>query len=263
MPALLELQRQFARAVLGGELASDAAELDIAGEPAGLALYRNNCLSNLTRALALNFPAVQRLVGNEFFEGAARQFIAQDPPASASLDDYGCEFAAFLADFAPAAGLSYLADVARLEWAVSRALHAPAAAGLEVGRLVALDAASTAELRFVPQPAISLLRLQTPADAIWRAVLDRDEAAMSALDVTGGPTYVLIERSQHGVEVRRLDAALWRLTQRLCAGEPLHQVLTAAQADLLGTDQINAMLADHLAHERFIDIMPPTAERAS
>ena len=44
-------------------------------------------------------------------------------------------FPEFLARFPPAASLAYIADVARLEWAVNRALHAPDAAPLDVARL--------------------------------------------------------------------------------------------------------------------------------
>jgi hypothetical protein len=263
MPALLEWQRDFARAVLAGAPALVREELGITSDPAArLAIYRNNYLSNLVRALTLNFPAVQRLVGSDFFAAAAQEFINQYPPASACLDDYGQAFAPFLTHFAPAAALSYLPDVARLEWAVSRALHASEATGLQVSRLAALDAAAMAEVRFVPQPGISLLRLDTPADAIWRAVLDQDEAAMAAVDLSGAAVHVLIERSQGAVEVRRLTSPAWRLTQRLCAGEPLHEVL-ASRDELLAGDQINALLADHLAHARFIDIVAPNGEQSS
>jgi hypothetical protein len=261
MPALLEWQRDFARALLAAEPALVRQELRIAGDAAArVAIYRNNCLSNLVRALTLNFPVVQRLVGEDFFAAAAQEFITQYPPASACLDDYGQAFAQFLRNFSAARTLSYLPDVARLEWAVSRALHAPEAEGLEVARLAALDAASMAEVRFVPQPSISLLRLDSPADAIWRAVLDQDEAAMAAVDLNGAAVHVLIERRQGAVEVRRLTPAAWGLTQRLCAGEPLHEVL-ASRDELLGGDQIDALLADHLAHARFIDIVASTVEQ--
>lgn len=263
MPALLEWQRDFARALLAGEPGRASEELGITRDAAArVAIYRNNCRSNLVRALTLNFPAVQRLVGSDFFAGAAQEFISQYPPASACLDDYGQPFALFLTHFAPASALGYLPDVARLEWAVSRALHASAVAGLDVSGLAGLDPVAMGEVRFVAQAALSLLRLDTPADAIWRAVLAQDEAAMAAVDLRGGPVHVLIERSQDGVEVRRLTGAAWRLTQRLCAGEPLQEVLASGD-ELPAPDQINALLADHLAHGRFIDFIAATGEGSS
>ena len=98
------------------------------------------------------------------------------------------------------------------------------------------------------------LRLATPADAVWRAVLDQDEAAMAAVDPSAGPVYLLIEREEEGVAVRRLPLPAWQFTRRLCAGETLQQVLDQAAGEMSSIDEINALLADHLARARFIAI---------
>src|SRR6266511_6000519 len=103
-----------------------------------LDVYRNTFASVLTTALRLSYPAVHRLVGAEFFEGASRIFIEGSPPKSACLDDYGTEFPGFLVDFPPAASLPYLPGVARLEWAVNRALHADDVEPLDASRLASL-----------------------------------------------------------------------------------------------------------------------------
>ena len=49
-----------------------------------LDVYRNTFLSSLTTALRISYPAVHRLVGGEFFEGAAQSFI-QAPAAARRL----------------------------------------------------------------------------------------------------------------------------------------------------------------------------------
>jgi hypothetical protein len=134
MPALRELQQQIACALLDDAAATTFAAT-LALDPSVLTIYRNTRLGTLTRALATAFPAVRALVGEDFFEAAARQFIRAEPPATACLDDYGERFAAFLAQLPPAAGIAYLADVARLEWAVNRALHAPDGPVLELAAL--------------------------------------------------------------------------------------------------------------------------------
>jgi len=241
MPALRELQSTFARALLDGAAGEDASE------PQRMAIYRQTALSALSNALSLTFPAVQRLVGAGFFDTAAQEFIRSHPPVSACLNDYGRGFAEFLPQFPHAAGLAYLADVARLEWAVNCALHAPDAAPLDLAALAALAPAQMAAVRFVPHPSIAVLSLDTPADAIWRAVLDQDEAAMRAIDPRAGPVWLLIERCETGIHVRRMDSAGWRETQGLFAGEPLHA--------LLG-EGLDALLANHLASGRFIGIAP-------
>jgi hypothetical protein len=138
--------------------------------------------------------------------------------------------------------------VAQLEWAVNRALHASDVARLDLRRLAALDPSALAHLSFSAHPALSLLRLEFPADAIWRAVLDQDDAAMAAIDLAAGPVHLLIERNAAGVQVQRQSATAWDFTARLTTGTPLSAVL----AD--GSDgDVDAWLAEHLALGRFID----------
>src|SRR3989442_4454597 len=60
-----------------------------------LDVYRSTFASVLTKALHLSYPAVHRLVGAEFFDGAARLFIEGPPPQSARLDAYCQQFPHF------------------------------------------------------------------------------------------------------------------------------------------------------------------------
>ena len=55
-------------------------------------------------------------------------FIARHPPQSPALVEFGGAFALFLAAFEPAGSLSYLTDIARMEWARHAAYHAADAA---------------------------------------------------------------------------------------------------------------------------------------
>jgi hypothetical protein len=250
MPALRDLQSAFGRALLQDARAQPVPR-ELALDGLAVGIYRNTCFGTLSSALGLSFPAVRRLVGAEFFDHAAREFVRTHAPASAYLNDYGREFPAFVAQFAPAGSLAYLADVAQLEWAVNRALHAADAAPLDLAALAAVDAALVPNLSFVPHPAVSVLQLAAPADAIWRAVLDQDQAAMAALDPLAGPVWLLLDRSAHGVQVRRMAPAAWRFTQRLCAGEPLQTALDEPRPGTHSDEQLNAVLADHLASGRF------------
>jgi hypothetical protein len=254
-PSLLETQRALCAQLFGADApsAGDASALAASwqSEP-GLALrlsiYRNTCVSTLVNALRLSFPAVQRLVGCEFFEAAAQQFVRDQLPASAYLNDYGADFPPFLREFPAAAALAYLGDVAQLEWAVNLALHASEVPALDLARLAALSQAQLARVSFVAHPGMSLLRSQTPADLIWRAVLDQDDAAMASIDLASGPVWLLVERDATGLQVRRLAESAWRFTARLCAGLELHSALADDS-----NEEINAALADHLSSGRLID----------
>src|SRR5271157_4339768 len=130
MSALRELQCAVGRAVLGKDQASivEAIHGDGLDPAARLGIYRHHYLTSLTEALKAIYPVVCRLVDERFFAYAARGFIDKAPPREPCLFEYGAAFADFLAEFPAAAKLAYLPDVARLEWVINAALHAPAEA---------------------------------------------------------------------------------------------------------------------------------------
>jgi putative DNA-binding protein len=248
MPSLRDVQLATRRGLL--QDAGDDALADIVS--AGLtprqrlSIYRNTMLGTLANALRLSFPAVHRLVGADFFEGAARVFARGQPPRCADLNVYGAEFPDFLQRFEPAATVDYLADVARLEWAVNLALHAQDEPALEPPRLASVAPCDHDRVCFIAHSSISLLRSRFPVDTIWRAVLQHDDTAMAAIDLHE-PVYLLVERLVDELDVMRLDEGAWRFASALLGRQPLGVALGLAE----GVDA-SALLAHHLLAGRFV-----------
>ncbi len=214
--------REWQRAMRASLIAQEPAVIESLADGVSadrLDVYRNTIFSGLTRALRLAFPAVERLVGAEFFDGAADIFIRTQLPRTACLDQYGDAFPNFLQGFAPAAALPYLADVARLEWAVNSALHAADETPIELAQLAAIGAEDQGRISFRARASISLLRTHHPCDDIWRAVLGRNDEALAALNPASGPVLVLVERGEDGIAVDRLLEPAWRFLWALCAGD--------------------------------------------
>jgi len=258
MPSLLDVQRDFRNAVLAGHGAPAPATVTggKVGAAARLDIYRNNVTGNLTRALRLSYPAVERLVGEDFFAAAAQRFIVASPPSGADLNQYGEGFADFLTSFEAAARVPYLPDVARLEWAVNRALHAAAAPSLTPDALVAVPAEQQADLRFVAHPTLSLLSLNYPARAIWEAVLteDADERAARLGDVDlglGGEALVVL-RGEYGLEVAALSVEAFELAQALAGGRPLGEAL-----ERIAPEEAAPLFADFLTRGFFAEAFLP------
>ena len=128
------------------------------GDARRFGIYRNNSAAGLAAALAVRYPAAQRLTGDEFFKAMAREFAREHLPASAALINWGADFPDFIASFAPAAGVPYLADTARLESAWWRAYHAADAAPLAAAAFAAIPAEGLAETRFRFHPSASVLQ---------------------------------------------------------------------------------------------------------
>jgi hypothetical protein len=259
VPTLLEIQTAMRRDLLGNSNPRGAATLSDTLAPANrLSIYRNTSRITLTNALRLNFPAVQRLVGEDFFAAVADAFIEREPPNTAWLDLYGDGFPEFLQSFAPAATLVYLPDVARLECAVGRALHVLDAEPLEYSRLLDIDPSVQGCVCFTPHPSVSLVFSPYPVDAIWRAVLARDNAALAALDLSAGAVRLLVERRAGEIGVTRLDARRWNFAEALFAGQSLSTALTVAD-----DPDAAAWLAAHLATGHFCHFALSDAESTS
>jgi hypothetical protein len=246
MPALLELQRAFAAALLRED---DAAIWPCIAEEGlsareRLRVYRNTCRATLVETLRLTYPAAERLVGREYFERAAGKFVERHPARNGYLNDYGAEFPAFLAGLKAARQLAYLPDVARFEWALSVAANAEDRAVLEPRALLAVETQHHAALRFEPHPSVSCLELAHPADEIADAVLSGDEAAMAQVDLGCGPICMVVHRGPSGIETERLCARTYEFVALLCAGEPLGRVIEAAP------EQAPMLLAQQLAKGR-------------
>src|SRR5438093_9414260 len=173
MPGLLELQQLFARSMLREDEPLIQAHIVEDGFSAAerLRIYRNTFRSVLVASLRMSYPAVDRLVGRDFFDEAAREFAIAHAPRSGCLDDFGERFADFLAALPAASALAYLPHVARFEWALSVAAHAPDAPVLKADALAAVDAAAHGRLCFAAHPSVTLLDLAYPADEIADAVL--------------------------------------------------------------------------------------------
>jgi hypothetical protein len=164
-------QAAFASALTDPAKALPAGVVSPRGEPDGkrFAVYRNNVHVGLAEALAKRFPVTRRLVGEEFFAGMARVFVGSEKPASPLLFQYGDNFPAFIETFEPAKSVPYLADLARIEAAWTRAYHAEDIVPIGAASLSGIDPAKLADLHLLIHPASSLIVSPHPAGAIWAA----------------------------------------------------------------------------------------------
>ena len=136
-----------------------------------LDVYRNNVVASLVDALAAGFPVTLALVGVEFFRAMARIHAASAPPGSPLMMEYGRAFPDFIATFAPAADVVYLADVARLERLRVDAYHAADAVplGADDFRPLLADPGRLLELRLALHPACRWLRSSHAVFSLWAA----------------------------------------------------------------------------------------------
>jgi hypothetical protein len=241
---LPELQREFRAAMLEDDASAVARRVcaDRLGAPARLAVYRHHVFTSLTATLESTYPVVVRLVDPRFFRFAADRYIRIHPPSSPCLFEYGATFPDFLAEFAPSRWLAYLPDVARLEWAMNVALHAPDAATIE--RVTLARGA-----RITLHPSVSLLRSPWPIDAIWRA--NQPGTVDDRVDLDAGRVCLQVWRAGDDVLFRALSPAALVLREAIVRTGSLE----AAAEEALGADagiDLAACIAELLDEEVLI-----------
>ena len=255
MPSLRELQVAFARDIFDAA-AEDAAQYVKPGRfPAArhLQVYRNNVFSSLTGALQAVFPVIERLVGDGFFRYAAHTYIHQHPPVSGNLHDFGRAFADFLAGFAPAQALPYLADVAHLEWAWHAAFHAPDHPSLALDALAGVAPEHHGAIRFLLHPAARLLASDYPVLRIWQ-VNQPDNADVDSVDLSAGGVRLLVTRRGLAVEIEPVADSDYALLHAIAAGRSLRHATDAALAVLPAFD-LPPALHRYVASNTLVDFV--------
>ncbi len=236
------VQREFSAALLVPAMAIPAGIRGGVG-PDGpqererrFAVHRNNVVVSLVDALAATFPVLQALVGEQFFRAMARERVLADPPRSPVLIDYAQGFVDFVAGFAPAASVPYLADVAMIEALRVRAYHAADASPVPESRYRELLAApeALAGARLTLHPACHWMRSDCAAHSIWLAHQGMDDMASASLDD------IDIERSEAALIVRPalevvvapLPPGAIEFLEALRGGQTLGSAFAAAQAEV-------------------------------
>jgi hypothetical protein len=237
MHELGAFQRDFGRALFDSSATATA-----------LRVHRNTVMKGLVDALAANYPTVGQLVGEEWFKACALEYVRMHPARSPVLALYGETFPAFLATFAPAAELPYLADVARIDRMWIEAHTAADAIALAPDSLARLARSALGEQRMALHPTARFAAVSHSAATIW--IHHRAARADDTLTVADATEAILLTRPHGKVDHVLLGGAAVTFLDRLRAGDSLEAAATAAlEAD--PTTDIASVLARSLAAGAF------------
>jgi hypothetical protein len=231
-PALSCLQEAFRRQILGSEEPALAAAIvgDRIPAAARLRIHRHHVLASLTAALAATFSTVEAVVGADFFAGMARAFILKAPPAQPVLSEYGADFPAFVGAWPDASGLPYLADVARLDWALNLAYGAPQVPALRLEDLAAVPPDELPGLPVALKPGVAIITSAYPIDRIWVLSHRPDEAGDDPVALDAGAVRLLVFPRTDDAAFIALDACEAALAVSLLQGKALGEAFKAAAA---------------------------------
>lgn len=221
---LREMQELFAQSAFGqaSEQALENAVVANGIEPARrLQVYRNNVRSTLIDVLQATYPQITKLVGEEFFETAARRYIARFPSRTGNVADYGGDMAEFLAEMPEASHLRYLPDIARIEWGCQVAYHAMDADSVTVDALSEIAPDDHPEVVFTLHPSICLVQSRHPVFDIWQFVLADGESQDAPPDLDAPGQNVMVLRQNGEVNVLLLSESEFAFAAHVHQGATL------------------------------------------
>ena len=242
MPGLRELQIGFAEGLSrsrdntpynpqnDGDFAAGHIVANGIGGARRLQIYRNNSNQGLRGALQSLYPAVEKMVGESFFAHCADHYVRQHPSRHGDVRRYGSRFPEFLGEFPPCQELSYLPELARLEWCYHEVFHAPDCEPVGLASiqqsLAQVDPEDHTKLRFDLNPAARLLQSRFPLSALWEMHKQEDPDELN-LD-SGGEQLLIIRRS--GIEFVHLGPERFAFLEALAAKQTLAEAVEQALA---------------------------------
>lgn len=215
------LQQEFASAILAAERWSIVNELHASASLNSrqrLGIYKHNYLLTMSQALMSTYPVCVKLVGEAFFRMLAKAYIQQTPSTSFSLNDYGNRLAEFIAEFAPAASVPYLADTARLEWACHRASLNANKTSFDYQALTAVAESEREQIRFQLPQGASLIQSSFPILTIWQLGQDNN-APVTPIDLNQLPgEQVIVFQQELDLRMDLLTDWQWQLLTAIRGG---------------------------------------------
>ena len=197
----------------------------------GLGIYRHAYRARLIECLADDFPALRVLLGGTVFDLLAESVIAARPPREATLNRYGRQLVIHLRAHPGSTALGRPAlDLARLEWALVEAIHAPLAPALAADALTGLPAQSWAGLRLGAVPSLRIITSRWPIDLVYRQHLRGETPTVPAAD----GECVLVLRRPDGLHRLTLVPERGRLVAALARGLALGEALARTRLDADG-----------------------------
>lgn len=198
----------------------------------GLRAYQANAAASAEHALAQAYPTVQQLLGHDAFAGLAQAHWHGYPPVCGDLAAWGEALPGFIGSAAQLAAEPYLADMARLDWALHQALRA-ADDDMPAAGLLLLGSADPEALCLRLRPGHAVLVSDHPLHTLWAAHQSQapgrfDDARQALKDARAEA--VRVERQSLLAVVTRIDLATAGFEQGLLQGQTLATALTAADA---------------------------------
>ncbi len=164
MTGLAPRQLAFQAALVSGEAPIPDGILGNEREPASrmFGIYRHAYWARAVESLGTDFPGLKALLGEKDFAALAREYMGAHPSVHRSIRWIGSGLTEFAASNAPYGSDPWIADMARLDWALAHAFDAKDEEPARLADLTDVPPEFWASLRIDFHPSVSLFEVSTP-----------------------------------------------------------------------------------------------------
>ncbi len=221
---LSELQHQFSDALLykNDLISGQIKERDSFSGRDLLQVYRNSFVMGVTEALTATYQHTLSLVGEEFFNAVARQFILQQPPQENNIMAYGDGFYDFIGSLEQLKGMPYVAETARFEWLLEQTANAHIqTALLDLNKLGKVQAEQFADIVFHIPMQVTLFHSEQDIQQLYQMLINEQ---VQEADLNHSCYIALKKQPDFSVELIALTSHEYALAEQIKHSRPLGQI---------------------------------------
>ncbi len=220
-----------------------------------IGIYHDMYLLRMVEALEFDYPGVAHLLGHARFHRLVESYVGTHPSRSYTLNRLGDHLPDYIATLETLPRRALLADLARLELAITLVFDAAHHDALSAGEIVSIPAEAWPAIRFRPIDAMRLLRLDYPVDDYLQSIKQGGDPP----PLRKSPRWLLVFRSDLSVRQATLPRREWTMLDAICRGLPLAAAVEtlAGLRPRLSETELFAWFRDWTRMGLFSAVVPP------
>jgi len=185
-------------------------------------IYRNNVIVGLINALEDKFPVCLRLLGDDNFRQLAKEYIGDNLPSSPVMFEYGKSFSKYISSNDVIKYAPYLPDVAKLEYNIGEAYHAPNSPFITLSDFEEIGASKLFNSRVTLHPSVSCFHTNYPIVEIWKTnSYDQEVKSITILNAED----VLVSRPSFDIMIESLPVGAVSFIKQLSDGKSMSEAV--------------------------------------
>lgn len=221
---LNNLQLKFSQALLykNALIISEIQEKEAFSSDDLLQVYRNSFVMGVTEALSITYQHTLSLVGEEFFNAVARQFILQQPPQENNIISYGNGFSEYLHTLSQLKTMPCIAEMARFEWLLEKTSNLQMQTKtFDIERLATIPAEQFKNITLQIPSQVNLFSSEQDIQHLYQMIISN---TVQETDLNKACYIALKKQPDFSVELIKLNEDEFSLLEKICKQQCLGEI---------------------------------------